>query len=264
MTLFDSIIDESGERLDLTSDQAKALISALLGLMTDSSTHGISGFSSRFRDANLGDAWSSWTRIGENAPISKEQIESALGAETIAAVSDRAGLDYATTVSALAFVLPQTIDRLTPNGAMPDEQALRAAADDLITDSDDSVPGVSVAERTASTEAFDRVGNATEDVAGKAPDMMNDASLNDSAAVGDRFSGAPAERFDQRLGENVDGEFSDDSPLKWLAPLIVVGLLVAAGFWFCGNSSAPRASIKRDSDFFSVKSTFDQSNSNAS
>lgn len=244
MALFDSIIGKTTERFDLTIDQAKALISASLGLLIDPTTGGFSGFSSRFRNANLSDTVSSWTATGDNTPISKEQIESALGAETIAALADRAGLDYATTVSAMTFLLPQTIDKLTPNGEMPDEKTLRAATDDLDDEANDSAIGV----RNTATEAFDRIGNATEDIAGKGHDMMSGSRISDSASGVDRVSAASVEISDQRLAENYSDEFNDDSPMKWLAPLIIVALLVAGGFWFCGkSSSAPRA--KHDADF---------------
>jgi uncharacterized protein YidB (DUF937 family) len=250
MTQFGSIIGETSERFSLTSDQSKALLSALLGFMSDAGTGGFSGFSRRFHSANLGETVSSWTKTGVNAAISKEQIESAFGAETVATLADRAGLDYATTVSALTFLLPETIDRLTPNGAIPDEQTLRAAANDLDDDSIDSTVGGNAAASAVSTEAFDRIGNATEDVAGKAHGMMNESHIDDPAAVGDRFSAGSAAISDQRLAENYADEFNDDSPLKWLAPLIITGLLVAAGFWFCGkSSSAPHASLNAGFDF---------------
>lgn len=246
MSLFESIISETGEKVDLTRDQAKALLSALLGLISDQATGGFSGFTSRLRSANLGDEVSSWTTKGNNAAISKEQIESALGAETIAAVADRAGLDYATTVSATTFLLPQTIERLTANGDIPDEQSLRIAAEDL---DNDSAIGESNATSRISTEAFDRIGNATEDVAGKEHDMSSANHVNDPAEFTDRFSSAPDGVSDRQAAENYDDEFRDDSPLKWLMPLILTGLLIALGFWFCGKSSASHAGIRAESDF---------------
>ena len=264
MALFDSVIGETSERFDLTSDQSKALLSALLGLINDAETGGFSSFTSRFRNANLGETVSSWTKTGVNAPISKEQIESALGAETVAALADRAGLDYATTVSALTFLLPETIDRLTPTGAIPDEQSLRDAADDLDGNADDSANGVGNRRSTVSTEAFDRIGNATEDVAGKDHDLMSGSRITESAAVGDRFSAAPAAISDQRLAENYTDEFSDDSPLKWLVPLILTGLLIALGFWFCGGKSpTSHASINAVSDF-SIVTTIDSNRATGS
>jgi uncharacterized protein YidB (DUF937 family) len=251
MAFFDSVIAETGERFDLTGDQSKALLSALLGLMNDSQTGGFSGFKSRFSNANLADTFSSWTTKGENAPISKEQIESAFGAETIAAVADRAGLDYATTVSAMTFLLPQTIDRLTPSGAAPDEQNLRAAISDLSGESNESPDNSGGEANAVSTNAFDRIGNATEDVGSKETDMMSDNQINDFAPIGDRVSAAVS---DYNIAENLDDEFNDDSPVKWLAPLVIIALLIALGFWFCGGNSSARASLHVDFDFSSAAS----------
>jgi uncharacterized protein YidB (DUF937 family) len=250
MALFDSIVAETGERFDLTGDQSKALIAALLELMNDSKTGGFSGFTSRFSNANLTDTFSSWITTGENTPISKEQIESAFGAETIAAIADRAGLDYATTVSAMTFLLPETIDRLTPNGVTADDQRVRAVISDLSGESNESASALGSATNTVSTNAFDRIGNATEDVGRKDPDMLSDNRINEFEAVGDRFAVAPAASSDTRLTENSDGEFNDDSPIKWLAPLIITALLIGLGFWFCGGKSVEKASI--NSDFYST------------
>lgn len=252
MALFDSIIAEIGERFDLTGDRSKALLAALLGLMNDSKTGGLSGFKSRFSNANLSDKFSTWTTIGENAPISKEQIETSLGAETIAAVADRAGLDYETTVSAATFLLPLAIARLTANGKPLDEQNLRDAISEFSDESTDTPIIRSNKTGAISTEAFDRIGNASEDVGGKNHDLMSANRINDFAPIGDRFSAAPAAVSDSRQTENLDDEFNDDSPLKWLVPLIITALLIALGFWFCGGKSAEHASIK--TAFHQIKS----------
>lgn len=243
MAFFDSIIAETGEKFDLTDDQSKALLTALLGLMNDSKTGGFSGLRSRFNNANSGDAFSSSTTNGENAAIAKEQIESAFGAETIAAVADRAGLDYATTVSAMTFLLPRTIDRLTPNGAAPDERKLRSVISELSGESNKSAAAVENPANAVSTNAFDRIGNATEDVGVKNSDMMSDNRINEVGAVGDRFSAASAAVSDDDFAGNLNDEFNDDSPMKWIAPLIITVLLIVLGFWFCGENRRNRQTL---------------------
>ena len=123
MTLFDSIIREAGERFSL-GNKAGGLFAALLGLMTDHNQGGFTGFLARFRQAGLGDTVSSWIRRGDNKPISNEQLESALGTETVNDIADQAGVDSGTAASALAYVTPKVVDALTPNGTVPDENSL--------------------------------------------------------------------------------------------------------------------------------------------
>jgi hypothetical protein len=85
------------------------------------------------------------------------------------------------------------------------------------------------------------VGSAVEDIGGKEHDMMSDNQKGDFAAVGDRFSAAPAAASNDMLAENSAAEFNDDSPLKWLVPLIITALLVALGFLFCGGKTGDHA-----------------------
>lgn len=96
---------------------------------------------------------------------------------------------------------------------------------DLLGD-DDSFRSANVATgiggRTTASETFDRVG---------------------TAASG--FNDAGARTLDARVGESpinraadfaAADEMADDSPLRWLAPLIVVALLIILGYTFCGGS----------------------------
>lgn len=196
--MFDSIINEARKKFNL-GNKAENLISALLALMTDTTRGGFAGFLDRFNQAGLGDLVSSWIGSDSNTPISNEQVESALGEENLRDVANQSGLDYATATSATAMVLPRLIDNLTPDGEVPDEASLLTGI------------GGYLGGATAATGAFDRVGNATEDALGTRHDMMHRAD-------------AP-----------VDG-FDDDSPLKWIIPLLLLVLLVIMGFWFCGKS----------------------------
>jgi outer membrane protein OmpA-like peptidoglycan-associated protein len=86
------------------------------------------------------------------------------------------------------------------------------------------------------TGAFDRVGSATDNTFDTGKDTVRGGinSVGDAAgAVGDRVG----DRVNSmRRDENVDTS-SDNSILKWLLPLILLGLLVALGFWFCGKSA---------------------------
>src|SRR5687768_15970278 len=117
--MFETIINEAREKFSL-GDKAGTLLVSLLGLLANPENGGLSGFIERFRDAGLGDRADSWISTADNAPVSDEEIESALGAETIEAVAAQSEVDNATAAAALGFMTPRVVDALTPDGAIPD------------------------------------------------------------------------------------------------------------------------------------------------
>lgn len=126
MSLFDSIIETTGEKFGLSRDKTEKLLSALLGLISAPQNGGFTGFFDRFRTADLGDKVSSWITSGDNKPISGEELESALGTENFNLAAKNAGVDQKTASSAMAFMVPQVVDKLTPDGEVPDEKSLLA------------------------------------------------------------------------------------------------------------------------------------------
>jgi uncharacterized protein YidB (DUF937 family) len=54
--------------------------------------------------------------MGENQPISGDQIQKALGSDQVKSLAARIGVDPALASSFLAEYLPKIIDKLTPTG----------------------------------------------------------------------------------------------------------------------------------------------------
>jgi len=61
----------------------------------------------------------SWVGPGENQPIQPGQLGSVLGGNILNELSARTGLSQQELLQQLAVVLPQLINKLTPNGRMP-------------------------------------------------------------------------------------------------------------------------------------------------
>ena len=120
MAMFDSIINEAEGKFNL-GGKAGTLLSALLALMTDRNRGGLAGFLEQFSRAGLGETASSWVGSNANTPISDEQLESALGGDTLDGLANRAGTDYKTATSATAYMIPRVVDALTPEGIVPQE-----------------------------------------------------------------------------------------------------------------------------------------------
>lgn len=80
---------------------------------------GVSGLVEKFQQGGLGEIVSSWVGTGDNLAISAEQIQSVLGNEQIAGLAAKLGLDSSQVAQQVAEHLPTLIDRLTPNGEVP-------------------------------------------------------------------------------------------------------------------------------------------------
>jgi uncharacterized protein YidB (DUF937 family) len=79
----------------------------------------------RFEQSGYADLVRSWIGTGGNEPIEPHQVGTALGARTIDDLAQRAGLQQDNLLGELARLLPVVIDRLTPQGRLPQAPAGR-------------------------------------------------------------------------------------------------------------------------------------------
>lgn len=80
---------------------------------------GLASIVQGFAKSGLGDAAASWVSTGQNLPISPDQLQQGLGAGRVKQLAQASGLTEGAAASALAGLLPTIIDRLTPDGAVP-------------------------------------------------------------------------------------------------------------------------------------------------
>jgi uncharacterized protein YidB (DUF937 family) len=80
---------------------------------------GVQGIVDQFEKQGLGATVKSWVGTGPNQPVSPEQLHQAFGADTLKELAARAGLSPQDLASKLSAVLPQVIDKLTPDGKVP-------------------------------------------------------------------------------------------------------------------------------------------------
>lgn len=101
------------------------ILSAIAGLLStrDGSVGGnggLGGLVGAFEKQGLGDLISGWVSTGPNPGISAEQVSSVLGADTLSQFAGKAGVPVGEAGGLLAQLLPTAIDRLTPDGKLPD------------------------------------------------------------------------------------------------------------------------------------------------
>ena len=80
---------------------------------------GLGDLMSKFSRGGLGDVMGSWVGTGQNAPVSGDQLTNVLGSGTIADLAKQLGLSNEETAGQLSQMLPEVVDRLTPNGQAP-------------------------------------------------------------------------------------------------------------------------------------------------
>jgi uncharacterized protein YidB (DUF937 family) len=80
---------------------------------------GVQGVVSEFEKNGLGATVQSWVGTGPNRTISPDEVHKVLGPDLLQQLSAKSGLSVQDLAQKLAQVLPQTVDKLTPDGAIP-------------------------------------------------------------------------------------------------------------------------------------------------
>lgn len=95
------------------------LINAVVGMLGNQSSGGIGGLVQQFASKGLGDIVNSWVSTGQNLPVTPGQIQQGLGDNVISQLAAKVGLSPDQAASHLSQILPQVVDKLTPDGKVP-------------------------------------------------------------------------------------------------------------------------------------------------
>lgn len=74
----------------------------------------------QFRGAGFGAQADSWVRSGPNMPISPDDLGSVLGGDVVGGLARHTGMPQGELLDQLSRMLPQAVDRMTPDGRVPD------------------------------------------------------------------------------------------------------------------------------------------------
>jgi uncharacterized protein YidB (DUF937 family) len=80
---------------------------------------GLGDLMDQFRNAGLGKKADSWVATGQNETVNEREMEQALGHSLIEQLARQTGLDREELLRRLSQTLPQTVDKLTPEGQLP-------------------------------------------------------------------------------------------------------------------------------------------------
>jgi uncharacterized protein YidB (DUF937 family) len=85
----------------------------------------LGGLVDQFRQRGFGDQVNSWVGTGQNQPIAPDQLDQAVGSDTIDQLSRQFQMPRNQLLSELSNELPGAIDHMTPNGQIPDDTELQ-------------------------------------------------------------------------------------------------------------------------------------------
>lgn len=115
MGLLDSI---AGQVLGGGKSQ-DVLINAVMGVLGSKESGGLAGIVKQFSGAGLGEIVNSWVSTGANLPVTPAQIQKGLGSNTLGQIARQVGVSNDDVAAQLSKLLPQVVDKLTPNGSIP-------------------------------------------------------------------------------------------------------------------------------------------------
>ncbi len=128
MGLMDTIMGLVGK-----SGGGKDMMSQLSTMLTGKGGDGmgLSRLIDQFKGAGLGDKADSWVGTGENQPLSPDEVEKAIGADRLAKMSKETGKSVDELKKGLSTAIPESVNKLTPEGKMPNPSDLLKMAKNL-------------------------------------------------------------------------------------------------------------------------------------
>jgi uncharacterized protein YidB (DUF937 family) len=123
MGMFDEIMALTGLGGSPQAQQHIAALGAVLGYINSPQVGGIPGLQIKFQQQGLGGVLSSWVGSGENQPISVDQLQNVLHSDALRQAAQKVGIDPDQLTKMMTQLLPHVVDKLTPNGQVPDSGA---------------------------------------------------------------------------------------------------------------------------------------------
>jgi uncharacterized protein YidB (DUF937 family) len=111
----------------LGGNKQQDILSSIMGLIGGQG--GLNNLIGQFASKGLGDLIGSWVGTGKNLPISPDQIKSVLGEDKLKSLAANLGLSSNDVTSHLSNLLPNVVDKLTPDGKVPEEDLMRKGMD---------------------------------------------------------------------------------------------------------------------------------------
>jgi uncharacterized protein YidB (DUF937 family) len=120
MGVLDEIVGKATGMLSGGAGEQSGLLGGVMEMLAGKESGGLGGLVQSFQEKGFGGIISSWIGTGENQPISADQIQQVLGSDEIQRLAGKFGIPAEELSGKLAEILPGTIDKMTPDGTIPE------------------------------------------------------------------------------------------------------------------------------------------------
>jgi uncharacterized protein YidB (DUF937 family) len=90
---------------------------------------GLQNLISQFDAKGLGDVIGSWVGTGQNKSISADQIQNVIGSDALSGIASKLGINVNDLSGQLSNLLPGVVDKLTPDGKVPEGDIMSQVSD---------------------------------------------------------------------------------------------------------------------------------------
>jgi uncharacterized protein YidB (DUF937 family) len=108
------------------------VLGQVLGGSGQGAAGGLGGLLEQLQRTGFGEQADSWVSRGANKPISPDAMTQVFGHEGLEQISRQAGISPEEASRGLSALLPEVVDRMTPDGTVPDADALAKSVDDFV------------------------------------------------------------------------------------------------------------------------------------
>jgi uncharacterized protein YidB (DUF937 family) len=123
MGLLDEVMSMAGVGAQ-QQDQHCTALTAIMNYVNSPQVGDIAGLQKMFQQGGLGSVMSSWIGSGQNSPVSADQLQNVLHSGALQAAAQKCGIDPTQLTGMMSTLLPHLVDKLTPNGQIPDASAM--------------------------------------------------------------------------------------------------------------------------------------------
>ena len=131
MGLLDNLTTKFGGQDQGAQNKGGSLLSGVMEMFSGRESGGLQGLINSFQQKGLGDIASSWVSRGENKPIAPDQVKEGLGRDRVRELAARTGISEDEAANQLSQHLPEMVDKLTPDGNVPESGWLDKGMDFL-------------------------------------------------------------------------------------------------------------------------------------